>query len=189
MDIFSDEIMLETIHPIVNENKNLIVGIDGLDDSGKTTLAEFLGEKLKMRIFSLDNYLKQNKDKSNYTDDFDYIKLKQNVDSVRGKEPFIIEGNRLLQILNKIGLDINLLIYVKRVQRIKDNCYSYIWRDEDDCNFNESLEEKINKKTDECRKSSNDGKYNLGDFRIQQFEYCQKFKPYDRANHTYCRFT
>ena len=82
MEFFSEETLLQKICKKINDKSDLIIGIDGVDNCGKTLLAKFLGERLKIKVFSGDNYLKENRDKCNYIDDLEYDRLKQDVDLV-----------------------------------------------------------------------------------------------------------
>lgn len=64
----------------------------------------------------------------------------------KAKEPIIIEGVCLLAVLERLQRRLDTLIYVKRVSDYGS------WRDEEDCDVTEEIDEFMNKKREELRK-------------------------------------
>lgn len=104
------------------------VGIDGVDGSGKTTLAKDLTEHLAVELISLDSYL--DKKRGSYLDHLRYEDLKR---IYRAQPRCIVEGVCLLQVLETAGLEIDTLVYVQRMQH-------GVWADERECDLDEDVD-------------------------------------------------
>jgi len=107
------------------------VGIDGVDASGKTYLAEKLSLALACPVLDLDDYLHQNQ--GGYVDFIDYPALSAAVTSMPS---FILRGVCLREVLAHLALDLDGQIYIKRM---RDD----LWFDEDACEFPEGIEAAI----------------------------------------------
>jgi hypothetical protein len=94
-----------------SERRPLVIGVDGLDGAGKTSLASWLGWQLEMPSIHLDLYIVRDSTPLRFrTDD-----LAQALDmrAILGR-PVIVEGILLLQALNEIGRTPDFLIFVHR---------------------------------------------------------------------------
>jgi adenylate kinase family enzyme len=103
MEVVTDNnIVIENIKRI----KPKIIGIDGTDGIGKTTLAKEL-EKLSYKRISLDDYLKNKS--GEYFKFLDLEKLKRDLTN---QNNLVIEGVLLNMVLNSIGINADYLIYI-----------------------------------------------------------------------------
>jgi uridine kinase len=93
------------------EHRPLLIGIDGLDGSGKTSLAAWLSWQLEMPAVHLDLYIVRDSSPLQFrTND-----LKDALDArAAQKRPVIVEGILLLKVLGEIGRAPDLLIFVRR---------------------------------------------------------------------------
>jgi hypothetical protein len=105
------------------------IGIDGIDGCGKSTLAKVVAAGLGRRVFSLDDYL--DRDKGRFLEFIDYPQLRADV-STGGA--YVIEGVCLLYALQRAGLAVDSLVYVKRR-------HLGLWADERELDLNEPLED------------------------------------------------
>lgn len=149
-----------------------IIGIDGIDGAGKTTLAKEL-EKIGYLRISLDDYLV--KKSGEYFKFLDLNKLKKDL---KNKEKLVIEGVLLNKILNTIGVKTNYFIY------LTDNIWLNDWLEEYDGKFllmslediiksEEILVNRINKVTNPTAKD-----YKMDGLRKEIYEYSYKQKPW-----------
>src|ERR1051325_4286141 len=109
------------------------IGIDGNNGSGKSTLARSLADALACRLFSLDDYLDRNK--GGFLAFIDYQRLRADVDE---HKEYVIEGVCLLEVLQRAGLSIDALVYVKRR-------HLGLWADEYELDIQEPLEDFLRK--------------------------------------------
>jgi len=110
--IINIEELTQKLKEEIERNRCNIIGIDGLDGTGKALLAKKLENMLKANRISLDSCLDRNK--GSYRDHIDYIRLKQDLDSfITRRSLLIIEGVLLLEILNKINIVPSKIIYVE----------------------------------------------------------------------------
>lgn len=80
---------------------------------------------------NLDDYIEENR--GTFVDYVDYDVVQKRVS--KGKEPILIEGVCLLAVLEELQLNLDLLIYVKRIND------SGVWGDEDDCDVVGDIDE------------------------------------------------
>ena len=105
-----------------------LIGIDGLDGCRKSTVAQRLAGHTNHDVVSLDSFLGKNKGKY-----VDFIDLNAVREAVRDRTA-ILEGVCLLDVVERAGLKLYLLIYVQRI-------HHGIWVDEDWLGLNQNLEE------------------------------------------------
>jgi hypothetical protein len=96
-----------------NERKALLIGIDGLDGSGKSSLAAWLSWQLEVPALHLDIYFVP--DTSPLAVKKDDLARAVDARLVAGK-PVIVEGILLLRVLSEIGRSPDFLIFVDRLQ-------------------------------------------------------------------------
>jgi uridine kinase len=102
-----------------------IIGIDGFDGSGKTYLSHEIGKKLNIPVLNLDDYLI--KGKESYVEHLKYKEISEFIE--KNKNSFIIEGVCLLDVLKKLHLDLDCLIYIKLLDE------DGVWRAEEECDI------------------------------------------------------
>lgn len=100
-----------------------IIGIDGNDGVGKSTLAKELGEVIGAAVFSIDDFVANNL--GSYIPNLRAKELQAAVSSA--SRPLIVEGVCLLNALEVADLKPDLLIYLKRMSN-----YGH-WYDQDEC--------------------------------------------------------
>src|SRR5262245_23630132 len=93
-----------------NERKPLLIGIDGVDGSGKSSLAAWLSWQLEMPALHLDMYwIPDTKPLQFRRDDFAWA-----VDARCSQRPLIVEGILLLRVLDEIGRSPDFLVFVDK---------------------------------------------------------------------------
>lgn len=103
-------------------NKGYVrIGVDGVDGSGKSTIARKLAESLGVPYINLDDHLTRNN--GNYLDSLRYRDI---VQVLAGFQSFVIDGICLLNVLEKLNLKLDCLVYVKRIR------HGY-WANESEC--------------------------------------------------------
>ena len=115
----------------------LIISIDGVGDTGKTTLANLIIEKFGGEHIEVDNYLTEGKGK--YIPFIQYKSLKKDFLYAQARHPtlLIIEGLCILAILKKLKIGSHLSVYIKQID--KDGS----WEDERICDENNDLAETV----------------------------------------------
>ena len=90
----------------------LLIGIDGLDGAGKTSLAAWLSWQLEMPAVHLDLYIARDSEPLQYR----LVDLAEalNARTLR-QQPVIVEGILLLQVLGALNCSIDFLVFVQRV--------------------------------------------------------------------------
>ncbi|MEW6328322.1 MAG: hypothetical protein AB1487_12160 [Thermodesulfobacteriota bacterium] len=167
-----------------------VIGIDGVDGSGKTDLAKKIGDVLRIPVFSIDDFL--NKQRGSYLDHLRYSDLASEIRKVSGA--IIIEGVFLLRIAKQINLEISKLVYVKRKSK------SGFYYDEDIFNAEEPVDNYIKRLNQELNQipdvsfdindssnSEDTGTKGLDLFTEQMIRYHAEFKPARIADYVYYR--
>ncbi len=152
------------------------IGIDGTNGAGKSTTASKLAEILGLTHLNLDEYLQ--KKKGGFLDYLKYPEIKQKISEL---ECFVIDGVCLLNVLEKIGIDVDCLIYVKRIRH-------GLWADKDECDVTGDIEEYIKREKEFVRliKGSNTTPDTLG-LAEEIIRYHYKYKPHHKAQFCYMR--
>ena len=165
-----------TVHSLLSpvfSARATIVGIDGLDNCRKTSLAARIAGHTGHQVINLDSMLDRNR--GSYVDfiDIDALRL-----AAEGKK-VVIEGVCLLRVLERAELDPDLLIYVKRNRH-------QLWADEDELGLNEPLEahlERLRQFSAMLRGLEKpESGLGLGEEIIR---YHHEFRPHERADITY----
>ncbi len=107
------------------ERKPLLIGIDGIDGSGKSSAASWLSWQLEMPDIHLDLYLVRDSEPLAWR----YDDLSRVLDAqIALQRPVIVEGVMLLRVLRKIGRAPDFLVFVEKDQHegcLRDELESY----------------------------------------------------------------
>src|SRR5437879_5862476 len=114
--------LARAISPKIEGRLRPTIGIDGADGSGKTYLAHEIGATLNLPVVSLDDFVE--KERGNYAKYIRYSDLRAIV--AQAHEGVIVEGICLLDVLNRLGLSADCLVYVKRCDG------EGVWYEDDD---------------------------------------------------------
>jgi uridine kinase len=91
------------------DRKPLLIGVDGREGVGKTSLSSWLAWQLGMPVIHLDLFLKQNEVPA------PVIRRTTDLDrciKARGRRPLIVEGVLLLDALEEVGPSADFLVFV-----------------------------------------------------------------------------
>lgn len=164
-----------------------VVGIDGIDGSGKSTLATALSEGLVCSHINLDDHIDKNL--GQYVNYVHYPVVQEMIKAA--KLSIIIEGVCLLAIAERLQLNLDALIYVKRISSYGS------WRDEDDCAVTEDINEFLNRKKEDLNKFVHAVAYIEGDdipddtsfpkLAEEIIRYHYFYRPHERADIVYKR--
>lgn len=175
-------IELETPQDLVallRESGHGRIGIDGVDGCGKTTLAKNLAEQLDVPLISLDDYLDEKRD--GYLDHLRYEELKRDF---HAKPQCIVEGVCLLQALNIANLEIDVLVYVKRMQH-------GFWADEHECDVVEDVDVFLKVEGELAEMFSvgdtDPARPALPKLAEELIRYHASYRPFEQATFWYCR--
>jgi len=182
--------LIPTLRKRLSSQEEIVIGIDGIDGCGKTTLAKELNEALVIPFFSTDDYL--NKQKGSYIEHIRFKELLKAIEKVNGS--IIIEGVCLLRIAAQIKLNISDLVYIKIMSP-----WNY-WVDEEVCDPEKPVDELIErlikeanlippdifglKESNEDTKGSSTG---LKPFSEQVIRYHAEFRPSIKAKYIYLK--
>ena len=174
----------------VHEDNVRYIGVDGKDDSGKSTLAKQLSKQLKIGSICLDDFVE--KKEGGYVAFLDVVAINN---EVKGKGcPLIIEGVCLLAAAERIGIELDVLIYVKRM-----SSYGY-WHDEVECDPSILPDDLVLKLEEDLKKFSEfeavlsaakrenvEEEVHLPELVKEMVFYHAKFRPATKANQVYER--
>lgn len=182
--------LISALRKRLSSQNELVIGIDGIDGCGKTTLAKELNETLAIPFFSTDDYL--NKQKGSYIEHLRYEQLLNAIEQVNGS--LIIEGVCLLLIAEQIEINISDLVYIKIMSPWK------FWVDEEVCDPAEPVDKLIDRLAKEAslipsgifslEKSNEDRKGNstgLKPFREEVIRYHSGYRPSRKAQYIYLK--
>ena len=105
--------IVKELEPLVGDFSPKIVGIDGFDRCGKTTLGRYLAWRFQITLIETDIFLQVD----NYNDFADlkhnYPALKQVIQRRLGskRHPVIVEGIALLQIFERLQLTPDFMVF------------------------------------------------------------------------------
>lgn len=103
------ELLAQTAISDIGDNPG-IIGIDGIDGIGKTTLGKLIAERLNIPLVSLDEHL--DKDQNKYIEAL-RTSAGEDIESFKGSG--VVEGVCLLAAAKRFGFDIGTLIYLKEI--------------------------------------------------------------------------
>lgn len=161
----------------LNVSHPKLIGIDGIDGIGKTTMATKLASELQYQVISIDDYL--NKNQGSYYKHIDFAKLKEDILT---RNQVIVEGILLTRILNKIDVKCDFYIYAT------NNFWVYEWSEEFDGIYSlmpledivshaEELTNKIVKATESHPKI-----YKMSEYVKDIYTYSYKYRPWSNAD-------
>jgi len=176
------ESLITELNTAIGNRKGAIIGIDGCDGVGKTTLGRNIAKLLKMKHLDLDAYIIEKSD--NFLNNICDKRLKADIESLK-KESLIISGICLLEILERNQINPDILIYVKKY----DNS-GMLWRDEDDCTIQGDPYELLENRVRNYNKiMGKEGGFDPKDYRYEadKILYHQKYKPHEKADIIFMR--
>jgi hypothetical protein len=91
-----------------------IAAIEGFSDSGKTTLADYLGKQLAISVFHLDSFARKFSRPPPYPECIDLAGLRGALDRREVSRPAIVEGICLRDVLALINVSPVVFVYLKR---------------------------------------------------------------------------
>ena len=103
------EQVVEALTPILNNLPGKVVGIDGRDGSGKTTLGRFLAWYFNVSLIETDLFLFDGQGFSYRLEEINRI-IGVRLSRPR---PVIVEGVQLLSLLSQLDRSADFLIYIK----------------------------------------------------------------------------
>jgi hypothetical protein len=107
------------------------VGLDGVDGVGKSETSSSIASSLGLPVICLDDYVEKNR--GGYVAYIDYAALAA---KITGTQKFLMEGVCLLAVVQRLGIHLDCLIYIKRMR-------SGHWVDKDECEFPNGVEEAL----------------------------------------------
>jgi hypothetical protein len=162
--------LISRIKECLQSKQPLVVGIDGASGAGKTSFAKLLCNELNGKHIEVDSYLHQHR--GEYVSHLRLEILRKDV--AASVEPVsLIEGVCLLDILERIQITLDVLIYVKRVDT------AGIWVDQNLCDTSRSLAKILEwlSHTESCA-----GKPGIANLDRELATYHHKFQPVERAD-------
>lgn len=100
----------------VKHDSSCLVGVDGFDGSGKTTLAFELARQMDGIRVGLDSYVEKDRDADSYAGLLRLDHLKRDLENLRARFPVVVvDGVCLLEALAAFGAAVDLHIYVKKI--------------------------------------------------------------------------
>ena len=114
IEVESLDELVTSIESVRASKRVRLIGMDGEDGVGKTTLATELGPRLNAKTVHMDCFLE--KDKGGYTNHVDVTCLATALDgALAWPGPILVEGVCLLAVLKRIHRRPDALIYVRQI--------------------------------------------------------------------------
>lgn len=147
------------------------IGVDGTNGARKTTLAAGLAMELQLPLISLDDYLHRNQGGF-----IEYLRYEDLGKRLEENKDFVVEGVCLLSVLERVGLSLGSLVYVKR--------YRFgLWADESDLTVpSKSLEAFLTEERELVAHVSGEAIEDEPSLFEAIVRYHSQYRPYERAN-------
>ncbi len=110
--------ILEALGLLIAAKESVLIGIDGINGSGKTSLAKKLASKLDASRLSLDDFI-QNGDEE-YSERINRYGVKKAIQN-SNDSPLIVEGICLLAIAEQCDFSLDRHIYIKPYEQDDEN--------------------------------------------------------------------
>ena len=171
---------------VLPRGRRVLIGVDGVDGSGKTPLAFGLAERVPAKVVSFDRFL--NRNRGSYVQHLRWQQLRKTIFSHQGA--VILEGVCLRSVLRRLHLRAFRHIYVKAVSQ------QGLWSDERECELQEPVEAFLEKEREVLRvmtdflASGNAGNSEPADlcaFREEVIRYHVSELPSHRAHFVFLR--
>ena len=156
--------VIDYINSIIANNRLVIIGIDGINGTGKTNLAYYLAADLKFGLISLDCFLVHKLDC--YLKALNSGLLMQKLLQLKNKS-FIIEGCCLLDVARIFDIQPNIFIYCKEISKLGHN--AELWH------YGNNFDEYAN----------NNYKQSITGFEKEIYDYHARMRPWEQAHIIY----
>lgn len=169
--------MLQSVKELsasVKRTKYQRIGVDGINGARKSSIAVVIAKDLQLELVSLDDYLQKNK--GGYVEFLHYEDLMK---KLRSLDSFIVEGVCLLEVLDRIEISIDCLVYIKRY-------HLDMWADERELVVDlGSVEDFLVKEREIVAMLSGESDADGPSLEEDIIRYHSKYRPQDRADITY----
>lgn len=171
---------------ILPRGRRVLIGVDGVDGSGKTPLAFGLAERIPAKVVSLDQFL--NRNRGSYVQHLRREQLRKAIFSHQGV--IIVEGVCLRSVLRRLRCRAFRHVYVKALSQYG------LWSHEQECELQEPVEVFLEREREDLRvmddflSSGNGGKSGPADlcaFREEVIRYHASELPQRRAHFVFLR--
>lgn len=126
---------------ILPRDRRILIGVDGMDGSGKTSLAFGLAERMPAKVVSLDDFL--NRNRGSYVK---HLRRRQSRQTILAHHGIVIvEGVCLRLALRLLRLRAFRHIYVKALSQDR------LWSDERECELQEPVENFLENEREDLR--------------------------------------
>lgn len=178
--------LARALRRVLPRGRRVLIGVDGVDGSGKTPLAFGLAERIPAKVVSLDRFL--NRNRGSYVQHLRRQQLRRTIVSYQG--PVIVEGVCLRSVLRRLRLRAFRYIYVKAVSQ------NGLWSHARECELQEPVEAFLEKEREDLRvmadflASGNAGNSEPADlcaFREEVIRYHASALPSRRAHFVFLR--
>ncbi len=163
------------------------IGVDGVDGVGKSDTSTVVASEFGIPVIGLDDYVQKNQ--GGYVSFIDYSAIAARI---AANTCFVIEGVCLLEVLERLDVRLDCLIYIKRMSS------SGLWADEDECEFPDGIEEAIRQSRQNTElmlefvarqegKPYTPGAADEPGLSEEIMRYHAKHSPHTAANITFCK--
>lgn len=178
----------EAISGLLKKKGYNLIGLDGGNGVGKTTLSITLENDFGFNVIHLDELL--NKDQCAYIKEIDIDSLHREIE--KRDAPLIVEGCCLLAVLKRVHIQLDAHIYYKRM------CHG-VWSEEDEYEIPGNLDDHIEKKKVQLKQvaaamANQDGTEfdeseddYLPSLTRELFKYHNEYQPHHTASYIYER--
>lgn len=152
-----------------------VIGIDGINGSGKSCLAEQLAPLLRAKHINLDDFL--NPSQGGFLNHLRYDELRKVISQAMAEGPVIVEGVCLREVLRRLCLEAELHIYIKH------NIVCGYWQGGSFLNSG-FLDEAL---AEEKERALRDDADTLSGLRLELINYHHKYLPHENPDFVYER--